>query len=211
MTANQILIIVIGLFLVLTGAIYLIHLRGNKEAGQREKVVSLVLLIVGILVAVSPLLRNVFYSTDFDGKKTRSSNLQGLEFYQNPVQNDVVGSHEKASVLYEKAVSKWNAEKSGFDSSEIVMERLDRSIAMFETAHAYTARGQLKVQLSLFKSALKDYNKALEIDPNFGNAYYNRATVHYIMGNNDLACADWKSANELGVANTEETLKTMCY
>ena len=210
MTANQILIIVIGLFLVLTGAIYLIHLRGNKEATQREKVVSLVLLVVGILVVVSPFLLVAFNKAELGVNKTRPSYLQGSEFYQNPAQNDL-GSHEKASVLYEKAVGNWNAEKSGYDSSEIVMERLDRSIAMFETAHAYTARGQLKVQLSLFKSALKDYNKALEIDPKFGNAYYNRATIHYIMGDNELACADWKSANELGVPNTEETLKTMCY
>lgn len=209
MTANQILIVVIGLFLSVTGVIYLIHLKGSKESSERDKIVSLVLLIAGVLIAISPVLMDLFYESSSDAIKSKSSNLLGADFYQNPVVIEEK-SYEEASELYEKAASKWNVEKSGYDSSEIVMQRLDRSIAKFETAHAYTARGQLKVQLSFFKSALKDYDKALELDPEFGNAYYNRATIHYLMGNNDLACADWKSANDLGVSNTEETLNMLC-
>jgi tetratricopeptide (TPR) repeat protein len=208
MTANQILIIVIGLFLAITGAIYLIHIKGNKEASRREKVVSLVLLLIGVLIMIYPVISNMIFNNSAETKE-KASNLLGADYYQEPIQQDV-GGYEEASALYRKAASKWNVEKSGFDSSEVVMQRLDRSIAIFETAEAYTARGQLKVQLNKFESALEDYNKAVELKPDFGNVYFNRATVYYVMGDIVTACADWKKANELGVPNTEETLKMLC-
>lgn len=208
MTANSILIIVIGLFLVVTGGIYLFQIRNNQEAVRRDKIVSIVLMIIGILVMAYPVVSE-FSSDIFQEEKSKSSNLLGPDYYNRPVQQDHSG-YEKASELYRKAASKWNVQLSGYDSADVVMERLDRSIALYETAEAYTARGQLKVQMSMFKSALKDYDRAIELKPEFGNAYYNRATVYYIMGNNDGACADWKMANGLGVPNTEETIKMLC-
>ena len=120
------------------------------------------------------------------------------------------GSHEEASNLYGRAFALWNDQRVGYDSTDVAMSYFDRSIATFETAEAYTARGQLKVQMGLMEKAFFDYNRAIELNDKFGNAYYNRATLSYIMGNTAQACVDWKKANELGVPNTEEVLNSMC-
>jgi tetratricopeptide (TPR) repeat protein len=208
MTANHILIIVIGFFLITTGALYLINLKGKKEASRREKVVSIVLMVVGALVVIYPIILGISFN-NASKAKDKPSQLLGADYYQKPIQQDASG-YEEASFLYQKAAAMWNVQKTGFDSSEIVMEILNRSIAIYETAEAYTARGQVKAQLSKFQDALKDYDRAVELKPDFGNAYFNRATVHYIMGDNNAACADWKIANDLGVPNTEETLKMLC-
>jgi len=42
---------------------------------------------------------------------------------------------------------------------------------------AYNNRGSAKIELKDYKSAIKDFNKAIELDPNNATAYCNRATL----------------------------------
>ncbi len=206
MSSDQILTLVIGIFLVIAGTIFMVELRKLKEIPKIRSLASLIMITVGVLISAWS------FSKYLDSKiliENKSSKLFGEEAYSksNPKNS---GSHEDASRLYERAVSYWNADMVGYDSMDVVMSYFDRSISVYETAEAYTARGQLKVQLGLMQEALSDYNRSIELKDNFGNAYYNRATVYYIMGNLRLACEDWKKANDLGMPNTEDVLNSMC-
>ena len=209
MTANQYLIMAIGLFFVITAALYLRQIKMKEEGGRRERTVSVILLLVGLVITAIPIT-SVLRPEEEDGQDfERKGSLMGSDVYNNALPSNTQ-DHDKATALYVKAVGYWNEALSGFDSSEVALDLLNRSIQNYETAEALTARGQLKVQLGKFKSGLEDYFRAVELDPDFGNAYYNRAAVYYVMGQLNYACSDWQTAHDLGVPNTEEVLKMYC-
>ena len=54
-----------------------------------------------------------------------------------------------------------------------------------------------------FPKALEDYNQAVELDPELGVAYFNRATVCYRMGKFAEALKDFETALEKEPDNTE--------
>ena len=80
-----------------------------------------------------------------------------------------VNAYDKASALYAKGAALWNLRLEGFDSADVAMKYFNKSIEVFETAEAYTARGQLKVQISKMPQGLEDYNRAIEIKPEFSS------------------------------------------
>ena len=49
--------------------------------------------------------------------------------------------------------------------------------AIPRTAAAYCNRGNALTSLKKFKEALDDFTRAIEIDPRYAMAYYNRGTV----------------------------------
>jgi tetratricopeptide (TPR) repeat protein len=48
------------------------------------------------------------------------------------------------------------------------------------------------------KGAIKDYNKAIELNSKLACAYRNRGITKYILGEKEEACLDWIKAAELG-------------
>jgi len=67
-----------------------------------------------------------------------------------------------------------------------------------EYAKAYALRGKAKKDLGDIDNAVKDVNKALELDPKLGVAYFIRAQVSEIMGEMDKAAADYKKGCAAG-------------
>ena len=47
------------------------------------------------------------------------------------------------------------------------------------------------------EAALADYNRALQLDPEYALAYYGRALVHEALGNQEQAFADYDQAIQL--------------
>ena len=58
----------------------------------------------------------------------------------------------------------------------------------------------------------KDYSKAIEIDPEFGNAYLYRGILQFIMkgGDRKKGCEDLKKARDLDVEEAEEFIRLAC-
>ena len=55
---------------------------------------------------------------------------------------------------------------------------------------AYKNRGKAYVQLGDLDSALEDFNKAIEIRPDYDQPYYDRALVYRELGNAGAAVKD---------------------
>jgi tetratricopeptide (TPR) repeat protein len=54
------------------------------------------------------------------------------------------------------------------------------------------------LNLGDYNAALSDFNIALELDPNYANAYVGRGSIYYALGDNEAALADWSQAETLG-------------
>ena len=65
-------------------------------------------------------------------------------------------------------------------------------------AAGYNNRGRCLYDSAQYDAALADVDRAIELDPEFAAAYYNRGRVHNAMGNSSEARADLKSAYDLG-------------
>ncbi|MDE5734574.1 MAG: tetratricopeptide repeat protein, partial [Duncaniella sp.] len=58
-------------------------------------------------------------------------------------------------------------------------------------------------------SALMNFSKAIELKPDFGEAYYNRGYVYLALGNKDAAFKDLSKAGSLGIVASYNLLKRM--
>lgn len=89
---------------------------------------------------------------------------------------------------------------------------LTESVIMVEEnnflAHYYTGRAYHKVGYWLH--ALKCYNRVIELNPDYGNAYFHRSSVMISIGMLPLGCHDLKAALELGIEGSKEALDKYC-
>lgn len=72
-----------------------------------------------------------------------------------------------------------------------IKEDSSDAMTMFEIAFSYS-------QLEDYYAALPFYNKAIDLNPNLGAAYYNRATLYDLFGEYDKKERDFLKALELG-------------
>jgi len=75
-------------------------------------------------------------------------------------------------------------------------------------AHYYYARANHKYG-DLVK-ALAGYNAAIELNPEFGLAYFQRGSLMLTIGYPPFACYDLKTARNLNVEGAEEALEMYC-
>lgn len=72
---------------------------------------------------------------------------------------------------------------------------------------AYYYRGCAKVNAKKYKEALEDFQKAVDLKPDFADAYFNMGKTYYIMNDADKACEYYKLADQYGRPNLEDYLK----
>jgi putative uncharacterized protein (fragment) len=112
-------------------------------------------------------------------------------------------------------------EKSDGDSPllarQTAMKELSDAVADFDAALALNPRlvyavfnkGAIHYFLQDFASAIQCYTKAVEIDPDFGEAYFNRGLAYLKTGDKQRAFADLSKAGELGIVPSYNLLKRM--
>lgn len=64
-------------------------------------------------------------------------------------------------------------------------------------------KGGSKFNLNTYKEALLDFNRAIDLEPDFAEAYYNRGVLKNSMGDKKGAAADFLKAEKLGYATDE--------
>ena len=79
----------------------------------------------------------------------------------------------------------------------ICTEIIELERSPHDKAFAYYNRGLAYYYKGDFDRAIEDFNKALELDPNYIGAHYNRGLAYYYKGDFDRAIEDFNKALEL--------------
>jgi tetratricopeptide (TPR) repeat protein len=67
----------------------------------------------------------------------------------------------------------------------------------------YSNRGNAYSRLGDYQQAIKDCNRAIQLNPDYVMAYYNMASIYSLQGNTDMACQWLKQAIGKGYKNWE--------
>ena len=91
-----------------------------------------------------------------------------------------------------------------------IMEDLDKTIELSpRNVFAVFNKGNMYVELQDMTSAISCYTQAIEMKPDFGEAYYNRGLVYLRLGNKEKGIEDLSKAGELGILPSYNVLKRM--
>ena len=109
------------------------------------------------------------------------------------------------SRVYTEEGSKLLLRYSKFDEAE---ETLTKAISYNKNNfEAYYYRGCAKVNAKKYQEAIADFEKAIELKPDYADAYFNLGRTYYLMNNEDKACENYKLAAQYGRANLDDYLK----
>ena len=72
---------------------------------------------------------------------------------------------------------------------------------------AYYYRGCTKFNRSLYDAAIVDFEKALEVKPNYADAEFNLGKIYFIKNDFDMSCYYFKCAQLHGRPNMEDYVK----
>ena len=75
---------------------------------------------------------------------------------------------------------------------------------------AHYNRASTMYNLNDYTSAIIDFTIAIELNPNYAEAYYYRGVVKFSLKDKDGACLDWSKAVELGKSDTYDLIKKYC-
>ena len=109
------------------------------------------------------------------------------------------------SRLYTEEGSKLLLRYSKFDEAE---ETLTKAIKYDKhNFEAYYYRGCAKVNAKKYNEAIADFEKAVELKPDYADAYFNLGRTYYLLNKEDKACENYKLADKYGRPNLEDYLK----
>lgn len=109
------------------------------------------------------------------------------------------------SRVYTEEGSKLLLRYSKFDEAE---EALTKAIRYDKhNFEAYYYRGCAKVNAKKYQEAIADFEKAIELKPDYADAYFNLGRTYYLMNNEDKACENYKLAAQYGRPNLDDYLK----
>lgn len=109
------------------------------------------------------------------------------------------------SRVYTEEGSKLLLRYSKFDEAE---EALSEAIKYDKhNFEAYYYRGCAKVNAQKYREAIADFEKAIELKPDYADAYFNMGRSYFLLRNEDKACECYKLAAKYGRPNLEDYLK----
>jgi len=93
----------------------------------------------------------------------------------------------------------------------ITLNAVNPLYSYFFPAEAYNYRVNIRLRKGDKDKALADFNKAIQLNPNYAEAYYNRSVVYLNQGSNNLGCPDAQKSCELGNCKLLEIVKGKGY
>ncbi|MGZ3592372.1 MAG: tetratricopeptide repeat protein [Syntrophales bacterium] len=82
-------------------------------------------------------------------------------------------------------------------SVEKSISALTEAINIYPETESYLKRGNAYIRLGNYKQAISDYDRAIEINPNYVKAYINRGNTYINLGNYKQAISDYDRAIEI--------------
>ena len=129
--------------------------------------------------------------------------LTFMKSYLSIITSLVLTSPLMAASAVSQEINLHHSRHSVENNSELVAvsTKSDRAIALEsfngEDAGFYYGRGTDYAKQGKLQQAISDYNRAVEIDPQFAKAYFGRGFVYAKQGKNELALADYDQAIQL--------------
>ncbi len=112
--------------------------------------------------------------------------------------------HEKALKHYKQGIRY-------LDQAEYkqALSSFDEAIRIYDQDPSFFfARGNVWMNKKDYRKAIEEYDKALELDKTFADAWANKGTaLLYITGNKSEACPYWVKAHEHGKDNMFEKIR----
>ena len=109
------------------------------------------------------------------------------------------------SRIYTEEGSKLLLRYSKFDEAEVA---LTKAIKYDKNNYeAYYYRGCARINAQKYKEAIADLEKAVELKPDYADAYFNMGRSYYMLNDEDKACENYKLAAKYGRPNLEDYLK----
>lgn len=83
----------------------------------------------------------------------------------------------------------------------------NKAIDLVKEPKYYNNRGCLFHKMNCLEMAIDDYNQAIILKPNNGQAYYNRGGAYYTLGRKNDALRDLQIASEMGIEEAGKLLQ----
>lgn len=100
--------------------------------------------------------------------------------------------------------------KSHRTETALIVSDCDKALQLNpKLIFAWFNKGCIFLEENDFTSALECFTHAIEINPDFGEAFYNRGLTYLKIGNKEKAFADLSKAGELGILPSYNILKRM--
>lgn len=142
-----------------------------------------------------------------------------LKNYKSAIEDfdAIIESNKDFTIAYmARGVARYEDARTEKDQ-RLAMQGIAMAAADFDTAtrlnprlvHAWFNKGYILYTQRDYFQAAECFTKALEIDPEFGTAYYNRGLCYLSAGRKTEAFADLSRAGELGVLPSYNILKRM--
>ena len=106
-------------------------------------------------------------------------------------------------------MSHYHYKKENYKSALLYSSYATKIDEQNSLAHYYKARAHHK--LGQFTDALDEYNNVIDIDPNFGFAYFQRSSLMFSIGVMPFGCYDLRMADSLNVKGASQALKLYCH
>ena len=87
-------------------------------------------------------------------------------------------------------------------------EAFDKAIKYDKNNYeAYYLRGCAKINEKKYKDAILDLEKAVELKPDYADAYFNIGRTYFLLNDEEKACEYYKLADHYGRPNLEDYLR----
>ncbi len=148
--------------------------------------------------------------------KNTESNEQDLPIVNVSEESNINVSTERdvqvskegyVGVSDEEHVSVSKKEYTGVSTEKYVSDPLHYEGS--ELAKLYFYRGRANMQLGNKDQALQDFDKSVQLDPSYSEAYFRRAIASHNLDKGEV-CADLKKAMEMGHSSAEILHKNLC-
>jgi tetratricopeptide (TPR) repeat protein len=148
--------------------------------------------------------------------KNTKSTEQDLPIDNVSVESDITVSTETdVQVSQESYVGVSDEEHVGVSEKEFMGVSTERYVSDplhyegSELAKLYFYRGRANMQLGNKDQALQDFDKSVQLDPSYSEAYFRRAIASHNLDKGEV-CEDLKKAMEMGHSSAETLHKDLC-
>lgn len=166
----------------------MMKLPGSIKA---KKILLVILIIISAGVIINVALDNKNNTTNIEDKNEEL--LPTEDKKENSPKEEVKKEDPEEERLYNEAYNSFFAGNytETIDKANIIIEKFPSSFK------AYNIRGIAKAFNVSFEEGMKDIDKALEINPNYGYARYNKAFDYELYGKLDEALLWYDKALEV--------------